>query len=161
MWAGLAVGVSVVGLVAGIVFGQSAPDVAARQIVREFVQTEPILDEEVAADVVAPTSGGNEGTPRCGRIDELSVDEAVASLDAGVVVLYAGSAGLVGDIAALFTEEDPGRWVLVVDDRIEEAVVATAWGVRMSLPQPDEHLLPAFVTGYAGRRGPLPDCTPA
>lgn len=160
-WAGLAIGVFVVGLLAGVLFGRSAPDVAARQIVREFVQSEPIVTEERDEDVVAPTSGGNEGATRCGRVEELSVGDAVASLDAGLVVLYAESAVVADEITAHLGDEEPGRWALVVEDRLDDAVVATAWGVRMSLPAADEHLVPAFVTGHAGRRGPLPDCTPA
>lgn len=160
-WAGLAVGVFAVGLLAGIVFGQSAPDVAARQIVREFLVSEPIVAEEVGEDAVAPTSGSNQGVPMCGRVDDVSVDDIVASLDAGLVVLHAASPAIADEVAALLGDDRPSRWLLVVDDRIEDAVVATSWGVRMALPGADEHLLPAFVTGHAGRRGPLPDCTPA
>ncbi|HEX9765389.1 MAG TPA: hypothetical protein VGA36_01405, partial [Nitriliruptorales bacterium] len=126
VWAGLAVGVFMVGLVAGVVFGQAAPDVAARQIVREFAVSEPVTLDTVAEDAVAPTSGGNDGMAVCGRVPHLPVDDAIASLDAGLVVVHARTSDVADQAAAVLESSDPARWIVTVDDRVGDEVVATA-----------------------------------
>ena len=158
VWAGLGAAVFVVGLVAGIVFAESAPDVAARQVVREFVVREAVsADLRTDADV-APTSGGNPGTATCGRADTLTISDAIASLDAGLTVIWTRSVDLVALVVSELEAGSSPLWAVAVDERLDQPVVATAWGVRMALTRPDGQLLRAFVVGYAGQRGPPPAC---
>lgn len=158
MWAGLGAAVFVVGLIAGIVFAESAPDVAARQVVREFVVQEPVSQDLRTSGDVAPTSGGNAGTVTCGRADGLVIDDVIASLDAGHAVIWTQTDDLAALVAAELDAGASSAWTVAVDDRLDQPVVATAWGVRMALTRSDGQLLRAFVVGYGGQRGLLPDC---
>lgn len=156
-WAGLVAAVVVAGVLAGVLFARSAPDVAARQLVREFIQVEQVSMEVLDADATAPTSGGNTGSPFCGTRDDRDVDDIVATLDSGRVVVHAGNKVAAARVSDALAAVDGASWAVVVDDRIK-GLVATAWGVRMELSRMDARLLRAFVTGYAGQRGLLSAC---
>ena len=147
---GLAVvGVIVLGLVAGWLFGRTSPERAASTLVSDLVITEAVGEEQL--DPAAPTSGDPEGPPVCGvQDDPVSPQRQIASLDAGVVLVQYRPSELAADeVEMLRSLAERGRPVLVAPNPdLGAAVVGTAWTRRLGLEAPNQQLLAAFITAY-------------
>ena len=143
------VGVTVLALVAGWLFGRTSPERAASTLLTDLVISEPVDSEPL--DPAAPTSGEADGTALCG-VREHTVDreDQVATLAAGAVIVQyrpsqVGSRGL-GDVRGLTEGRAP---VLVAPNPdLGAPVVATAWTRRLGLDDVNRQLLSAFVTAY-------------
>jgi len=137
----------VIGLVAGYAFGRTDARRAAGLVVADFVADEPI---GTATDGPAPTSGVRPLVDvACGvRDGSLSVEEQIAALRAGVIVVQYRDDGLTAEVAAWAAERD--RVVAARNADLGDPVVATAWGRRLRISHVNEQLLGAFVTAFAG-----------
>lgn len=141
------VAIALVGAGAGYLFGRTDPQRAARLLIRDFVQTEP---EGEVTGLPAPTSGTPDGPPTCGYVTEpLGLEAQVNAIVAGIVVVQfrdEDDASVLSAFAA-----DHGRRTLVAPNpELVPRVVATAWGRRMRLSDPNVELLSAFVQAHAG-----------
>lgn len=150
-----AIAVLVLGLAAGWLFARSNPQAAAGALVADYVVDEPFVGDErrpAATDDPAPTSGNHVGSAWCGeRSDPVGVDDQLASLAAGVVVIQYRPDDLAADdreVLAGLAGRD--RVLVAPNPDLGEPVVATAWTRRLPLPDANQELLRAFVTAFAG-----------
>ena len=152
-----ALGVIVVGLLAGVVFSRTDPQRAAALLLGDQVLTEP--EGEVTTGP-APSSGQPSGGPTCGVVTEpVSTEAQVDSLAAGIVVVQYRDP----DDAAALTEalaERPTEVLVAPNADLDARLVATAWGRRLRLEEVDPPVLRAFVTAHAGIGPQVTPCQP-
>lgn len=155
LWGLLAV--VVVGLVAGVVFSRTDPRRAARVLLGDQVLTEP--EGEVTSHP-APSSGDRVDGPTCGVAGSpVPAQAQIDALAAGLVVVQYRD----GDHADEVSEALADRSTIVLvapNPDLDVPVVATAWGRRLRLADPDGQLLRAFVTAHAGIGPQVTDCAP-
>lgn len=157
-WALAALGVAVIALLAGVLFGRADPQRAARLLIRDLVLTEPVGE---ATEPPAPTSGTAVAAPMCGVVAEpLDAQAQMDAIAAGVVVLQYRldeHAATVQAVAAARSAEV----VAGPNPDLDANIVATAWTRRMRLDDPNSELLSAFVTAHAGIGPDVQPCAPA
>lgn len=142
------VAVALVAGLAGYLFGRTDPRRAAALVVRNFAQAEPV---GTATEGAAPTSGSAAADPRCGVTDErLPPESQIGTLRAGMVIVQYRTDEPAPSL--LQWAGDHLRQVLVApNEDLDSPIVATAWGRRMPLEEPNTELLTAFVTAYGGQ----------
>ena len=152
-----ALGVIVVGLLAGVLFSRTDPQRAAALLLGDQVLTEP--EGEVTTGP-APSSGQPSSGPTCGVVtDPVSTERQVDSLAAGIVVVQYRDP----DDAAALTEalaERPTEVLVAPNADLDARLVATAWGRRLRLEELDPPVLRAFVTAHAGIGPQVTPCQP-
>lgn len=154
------IAVAVVGLAlaAGLFFGRGEPQRAAQLLLRDRVEVEAAAPDGAVVGAPLPTSGpAGAAAPACGVVDgPLEVEEQVARLAAGIVLLQHDPDLPAREVAALHDLAEEGRRVLVAPHpAVDRGVVATAWTRRLVRTEVDAELLDTFVTAYAGG-GPAP-----
>ncbi len=155
LWGLLAV--VVVGLVAGVVFSRTDPRRAARVMLGDQVLTEP---EGEATSGPAPSSGERAGGPTCGVAGApVPAQAQIDALAAGLVVVQYRDEGHAEAVSKALADRSTIVLVAPSPD-LDAPVVATAWGRRLRLEEPNGQLLRAFVTAHAGIGPQVTDCTP-
>lgn len=154
--------VAALGLASGWLFAKGQPRAAAGALVADFVVDE--APGVVAADgrgdpvdELPPPSWGPfaDGTVRCGLLEGLAPADHLATLASGLVVVR-HRADLPDDDLAVLAELATRPGVAVAPEpRLDDAVVALAWGRRMPLDAVNRELLVAFATANLGRPTPL------
>lgn len=155
LWGLLAV--VVVGLVAGVLFSRTDPRRAARVLLGDQVRTEP---EGESTSGPAPSSGERVGGPTCGVAGApVAAQAQIDALAAGLVVVQYRDEDHADEVSEALA--DRSTIVLVAPNPdLDVPVVATAWGRRLRLVDPNGQLLRAFVTAHAGIGPQVTDCTP-
>jgi hypothetical protein len=145
--------VALLALGAGWIFGRVDEPRAARLVLGDEVVVEEASEDAAGPDAEVPTSGPHRADPVCGVLDApLSVDEQVAALASGLVVLQ-HDPGLADDDLGALRElvERHDRVVLAPAPGLGAAVVGTAWRHRYEQQELAIERLESFVTGYRGR----------
>jgi hypothetical protein len=145
--------VALLALGAGWIFGRVDEPRAARLVLGDEVVLEDESADAAGPDPDVPTSGPHRGDPVCGvRETPLTVDEQVASLAAGLVLLQ-HDPGLAADdlreLRRLVERHD--RVVVAPAPGLEAPVVGTAWRHRYEQDELAIDRVETFVTGYRGR----------
>lgn len=151
----LAAAVTALGLFSGWAFAKGQPRAAAGAVIADFVEVSDSAGNAASPadpDLVAPVSGDHLGSPRCGfLVQNISNDDLLASLAAGIVVLLHGPGLSEAELAEL--EEFVGtrdRVLVAFEPRLEVPLVALSWSHRMALPDANLELIAAFHTALVG-----------
>lgn len=149
-------GVSVVGLLVGIVVTSATPPVDPETIEIEGLETFDDLDalhvqSTVEYDMTPPAGGPHNPTwLNCGIYEEeVPAEYAVHSLEHGAVwITYDPELVSGGDLDAL-RDEMPRTYVLLSPfSDLGSPVVASAWGVQVALDGVDDPRLNDFIVKY-------------
>lgn len=152
---------AVAALAAGWLFGRGDAPSAARLLLSEEVDEQPLAEDAPGPDPDLPTSGPDRGTVLCGVVDAPVAPSAqVATLAAGVVILQHRPDLGDGEHATLREVAGEHERVLVApSEHVGADVVATAWRHRFEPDDITRTRLERFVVGWSGR-GPDPAACP-